>query len=235
MKRWIAALSLVVAAGCGPTVNSKMQAATIALLNKPVASHSVGAVKGFKPMPWAVGQWAIYVMRDIQRGRPSVMKIGVVGQESNGALWVEIDTQDYFHHTISKTLYAKMPRTAEEAADAVLKVITKTDDQAPQTMDFTSNEPGVAMMKSLMKSTMQGVYAPAVETASFENVNVPAGSFAGCTKATAKVSFGPVKAESTGWFHPGVPINATVKSEATDGSWMMELLDYGTSGATSAL
>lgn len=41
--------------------------------------------------------------------------------------------------------------------------------------------------------------------------------------------------ESTGWFHPAVPINGMVESEAPDGSFTAELLDDGTSGVRSVL
>ena len=39
----------------------------------------------------------------------------------------------------------------------------------------------------------------------------------------------------TSWFHPRVPVNGGVKAASTDGEFTYELLDYGLTGATSAL
>jgi hypothetical protein len=50
-----------------------------------------------------------------------------------------------------------------------------------------------------------------------------------------RVAFGPVIKETVSWFHPGVPINGTVKGATEDGAWTVELLDFGLSGATSKL
>jgi hypothetical protein len=41
--------------------------------------------------------------------------------------------------------------------------------------------------------------------------------------------------KSTSWFHPAVPINGAVKGASDDGKWTIELLDFGTSGASSKL
>ena len=234
MKKLIAVASMVLAAACAPSINPQMQSATDSMLSVIKGSHSEQAPASFSPMEWEVGQWLVFKSTDVKNERPAVVKISVVGREGQ-ALWVETESQDYFHHSISKTLYAKMPRNKDEVADAVLKIVTKTDDKAPQVLDFSSKEPGAALMKSMMKSTIQGISAPEVSLASTESVAVAAGSFQGCGKSTGKVTVGPMTVESTGWFHPAVPLSGMVKSESTDGTFKSELLDYGISGAKSAL
>jgi hypothetical protein len=234
MKKLVLALPLALACACAPSINPKMQSATNGLLGASRAKHSEAAAKAFAPQGWVVGQWAMFKVVDTKEQRPAVMKISVVGKDGD-AIWVETEMQDWFRHSISKMLYTKMPRSGEEAADAILKIVTKADDQPVQVLDFTSNQPGIAMMKSMMKSTFQGVFVPEVEMGKPEDVTVAAGDFKGCATMTARASVGPVKTDTRAWLHPAVPLNGIVKAEATDGSSTMELLDYGTTGAVSAL
>jgi len=41
--------------------------------------------------------------------------------------------------------------------------------------------------------------------------------------------------KSTSWFHPAVPINGSVRGASDDGKWTIELLDFGSTGASSKL
>ncbi|MGI5864476.1 MAG: hypothetical protein ACOX6T_20835 [Myxococcales bacterium] len=232
MKRAVVLMCLVGAA-CAPSINPQMQQATDALLASAKAGHDLAAPTAYEPMPWEVGQWVLVKVTDAKQ-QPSIQRISVVGSEGE-ALWVETETQDYFHRTVSKVLYAKMPRTPQEAVDAMLKMVSKTDDQQPQEFDFTRNDPGTQMTKGLMKSFAQGVVVAAVNANEVEDATVPAGTFRGCAKVTAKVALGPVSKETTSWFHPAVPINGNVKGVSKDGEWTFELLDFGLTGAQSKL
>ncbi len=234
MKKLIAFAAIIGAASCAPGVNPKMQSATDELVRSVRGSHSEPAPASFQPMEWNVGQWLVFKATDVKNQRVSVVKLSVVGREGGG-LWVESESQDYYHHTVSKTLYSRMPRNKDEVVDVILKVVTKTDDKAPKVLDFSSDQPGAAMMKGMMRSMLAGTSALEPTLVSAESVTVAAGTFQGCGKNTGKVSLGTSTLESTGWFHPAVPINGMVKSEASDGSITTELLDYGTSGARSAL
>jgi hypothetical protein len=194
--------------------------------------HDEATPRSYQPQEWTVGQWILF-KTTAKEGAPAVTRISVVDREGAG-YWLEQDVQDYFHHTITKILYSRMPRTADEAADALQKMITKKDGEAPQTSDFTSG-PG-AFTKVLMKKFAPTISAPAsVEGSPKEDATVAAGTFRGCAKYQASFSFGPVEKQVTSWFHPGVPINGGVKGASTDGDYSYELLDYGLTGARSAL
>ena len=52
-------------------------------------------------------------------------------------------------------------------------------------------------------------------------------------KVAVQVSVMGMSQKSTSWFHPAVPINGSVKGASDDGKWTVELLDFGTSGASS--
>jgi hypothetical protein len=234
MKRLLAAVPLVLILACGPSVNPKLKAQTQSLVAGVKGGHSEGAMRAFTPGPWKMGQWVLMKYTDLKKHEISVMKQSIVDATTEG-LWVETEHWDSYSHGIVKTFYSRMPRTAQEMPDVVLKFITKQDGQDQQVMDFTKNDPATLMIKGMMRSTIQGSYLPEFDTVGAETVTVTAGTFAGCTRTTSKVAVGSFKQDSVGWFHPAVPLNSMVKAAATDGSWEMELLDYGTSGAVSAL
>ncbi|HCF61045.1 MAG TPA: hypothetical protein DFS52_23995 [Myxococcales bacterium] len=232
MKRAVVLMCLA-GVSCAPSINPQMQQATDALLASVKAGHDLAAPAAYEPMPWEVGQWVLLKITDSKQ-QPSIQRVSVVGREGE-ALWVETETQDYYRHTLSKVLYAKMPRTPQEAVEAMQKMVSKTDDQPQEVFDFTSNDPGTRLTKNLMKSFAQGVVVAAVDAEQVEDATVPAGTFRGCAKVAAKAVVGPVSKDTTSWFHPAVPVNGSVKGLSNDGEWTVELLDFGLTGAQSKL
>ena len=229
-------LSLVAAlAACTPSINPQMQSATDGLLaSMKAGSHDEPVPSSYKPMEWAVGQWVAFKVT-LKEKPPTVTRIGVVAKDSEG-FWVETDNQDYYHHTISKVLYSKMPMTADEAVDFMQKIVTKVDADAAQTQDFSAAAGPVAgFTKGLMKSYAAGITCPTdVSAMPKEDLTVPAGSFKGTARYPAKISMGPLSKDVTSWFHPAVPLGG-VRAVTTDGEVTYELLDYGLTGAKSAL
>ena len=227
----ILALGLV---GCAPSINPQMKAATDGLAaNFQPRGQNQAAPTAYEPTPWAVGQWILQRTVD-DKGNVAIQRTSVVGAEGSG-MWLEMDRQDYFHHHITKILYGHMPRTADEAVEVLQKVVTKTDDQSPQTIDFATN-PMASLLKTQFKSAAAAVVVTAdVAQAPKESVTVPAGSFEGCAKVAVQVSILGSTLKSTSWFHPAVPINGSVKGVSDDGKWTVELLDFGTTGASSKL
>jgi hypothetical protein len=95
-------------------------------------------------------------------------------------------------------------------------------------------------MAGLLKMQFKAVAGAVVVTADVaqapkETVTVPAGSFEACAKAGVQVSIMGTTQKSTSWFHPAVPISGSVKGASEDGKWTVELLDFGTTGASSKL
>lgn len=234
MRNILTAVLALSLAGCAPSINPQMKAATDSLAGSFQAQgRNQAAPAVYDPTPWAVGQWIVQRTVD-DKGNVAIQRISVVAAEGDG-MWLEFDRQDYFHHNITKILYSHIPRTVDEAADVLLKVITKTDDKPAQTIDFATM-PLAALMKNQFKAVAQNAVVSAdVTQAPKETVTVPAGTFQACAKFAVQVSVMGVTQKSTSWFHPAVPINGSVKGVSDDGKWSVELLDYGTSGATSKL
>jgi len=218
-------------AGCAPSINSQMKVATddLLALSRPKAATRPRRLPTTHAL--AVGQWIVQRTTD-GKGNVAIQRVSVVGADAGGT-WLEFDRQDYFHHNITKILYSHMPRTVDEAADVLLKVVTKTDNKPAQTIDFAST-PMAGLFKSQFKAVAQNAVVSAdMSQAAKENVTVPAGTFNGCAKVAVQVSVMGISQKSTSWFHPAVPINGSVKGASDDGKWTVELLDFGTSGASS--
>jgi hypothetical protein len=234
MRNILTAVLALSLAGCAPSINPQMKAATDGLAGSfQTQARNQAAPAAYEPTPWAVGQWIVERTVD-DKGNVAIQRISVVGADGGG-MWLEIDRQDYFHHTITKILYSHMPRTPDEAADVLMKVVTKTDDKPVQTIDFATT-PMASLFKSQFKAVAQaGMVSTDVAQAPKETVTVPAGTFQDCAKFAVQVSVMGTTQKSTSWFHPAVPINGAVKGASDDGKWTIELLDFGTSGASSKL
>ncbi len=235
MRKTLALVWILGLAACSPSINPQMKAATDSLATSFQSnSRTVAPPSAYQPMPWAVGQWIVQRSVD-EKGNVTVTRMGIVGQDAEGT-WVELESQDYYHHNITKLLFSKMPTTPDEVGNVLVKAIMKTDAEAPQTMDFAALGPLGNLQKSMFKSVMKNVVVTTdLNQVTKDDAAVPAGTFTGCAKISAEMSFAGMTQKSTTWFHPAVPLNGCVKGNSDDGKWKMELLDFGTSGATSKL
>jgi hypothetical protein len=230
----LAALALALVA-CGPSISPAMKSATDQLVSgASTAPRNEGQPPNLEPMRWAVGQWTLTRAVN-EKGEPTITRTSVVGRE-DGGWWIETENQDYYRHGITKVLYATQPTTPEEALDAVRKIVTREDGKAEQVMDFTKDDPAMAIAKRFAGRFMKtGVVVTIPPESAREDAKVPAGAFRRCAKIGAKIEAGPFSFQATSWFHPAVPLSGSVKGVSSDGKWTMELLDYGTSGATSRM
>ena len=235
MRTTIVLAGLLGLAACSPSINPQMKAATDSLAASFQNNGRTVALPGaYQPMPWAVGQWIVQRSVD-EKGNVTINRMGIVGQEAGG-IWVETESQNYFHRNITKLLFTKMPTKPDEVGDVLVKAISKTDDKEPQVMDFAAMGPIGSLQKTMFKSLMKNIVITSDLTqVNKEDATVPAGTFTGCAKISAELSFAGMTQKTTTWFHPGVPLNGGVKGHSEDGKWKMELLDFGTSGAVSKL
>jgi hypothetical protein len=230
----VAAVALALAA-CGPSIKPAMKSATDQLAaERRAPARDLSLERKLTPMKWAVGQWTL--TRTVnQKGEPSYTRTAVVDHDKLG-WWIEMETQDYYKRSFTQVVYAAMPTTVDDALDSVRRIVIREEGKKDQVMDFTKDDPSMAFAKLLAKQYMTVGVAAVPEGASREDAKVPAGTFRGCAKFDAKVSFaGLFSVESTTWFHPGVPLSGAVKSVTRDGKISVELVDYGTSGATSRM
>lgn len=237
MRKPLVFAAVVSLVGCAPSINQKMKQTTDTMLAQYAAAsqRSEAAPTSYEPMEWEAGQWLLFRTIDTRNQQPSITRISVL-EKSDQGIWLESETWSYQSHSIAKTLYERIPSTADEAMDVVKKIVTRTDDGQVQEMDFTQPNPMMDAMKGLMRQYVQGAFAPEnINLDGKADVSVPAGTFIATGQYTSTMSYPGGSTTMTSWYHPAVPINGMVKGTSADGQFVMELLDYGTSGASSAL
>ncbi len=208
---------------CAPSVNPALEAQIDAELAAAPKSAVIPAPTVLEPLPLAVGQWIKSKYVD-KKGRATIFEYKVVGSEGD-AFWLENKVTNYSSVSITKIL-TKLDRMNPENTE-ILKVFTKTDDYDPTPVEG----PVLTMTKGLYKKIIQSMTIN-WNSSGQKDVTVPAGTFEQCYIINSDVSFGLYAHSSTGFFHSAVPLNGMVQTMAEDGT--MELLDFGTSGATAS-
>lgn len=219
------AASLLLAA-CGPSIDPAARAdidRRVAALQP--GSNSISAPTAFEPMPLAAGQWTQYKMID-DEGQPSFLTQKIVGEEA-GAHWLETLHESYTGRTAQRMLVAFGNRM--DPGQVQIRAVKMKDASGK----VTEMPPEVIGM-------LQGTYRGAVASLVIrwqglpqERAAVPAGTFEACYRARTDAQWGPFRSTSDSWAHPAVPLSGTVRSLGVDKPYTMELVAFGTSGATS--
>jgi hypothetical protein len=187
-------------------------------------SNIVPAPPGFDPMPLATGQWAQYRMVD-ERGQRSVLTYKVIGKE-RGAYWIETLHETHYGRTAQKMLLAFGSRVDPHQIEV----------RAVVTLDRRGN---VSPVSPTMIPVMQVRYRNALSAmagdwmgTAQESAIVPAGRFLGCYRGRTDAQWGPWRSLADSWRHPAVPLSGLVRSKGIDHPFTMDLIAFGTSGAT---
>lgn len=179
------------------------------------------------PKPLAAGQWAQYKMVD-EKGQPSLLTYKIVGEES-GAIWVEVASEGYYGKTVNKILVAIGDR-GNPATFAIRSIKMKdvrgriSEVQGP---DVQAARPAVQNAVNMLAVSWLGLPQ--------ESVAAVAGNFAGCYKALTDAGWGVWRSMALSWMHPAVPISGLVKSAGLAQPFVVELVGFGDSGATSEI
>jgi hypothetical protein len=181
-------------------------------------------------IPFAVGQWALYGNVD-DDGDKSITKYSIVARRDD--YWT-LETMVMNEDNVTTTQYEvrgiDAAMNSGNVDDLNFRVIrVKTDDNEPVVLEGCILTMSKAMYKEAMKSWVQSN----TNLVSAGAVTVPAGTFAGTTKAHTKMSVMGKEVEADCWLSPSVPINSVVRTNNTDG-YSTVLLDFGMSGATAS-
>jgi hypothetical protein len=174
-------------------------------------------------MPIAAGQWVrLHVVRG---ARTAEMTYKIVGEEA-GAWWFEVEGDTPGGAIGAKLLFSIGDRSRPESIQ-MRRMLTRFPNGRVTQMSGPMLAAGQAAYRELMQSIAVGWQGLAQE-----DVTVPAGTFRGSYKRTFSSQVLGIAAEGTAWHHSTVPINGLVKQITSRGS--MELVAFGTSGATSS-
>jgi hypothetical protein len=229
MRKLSIALVLAALGALGGACSPSIDAAAKADVDRRLAALSAGAQNldkpsGRAPMPMAVGQWLTYKVVSA-KGEPSFLTLKLVGQDGS-AFWYETSSDSYYGKHATRMLVDFGDRRSPESM--TIKA-AKLRDSKGRVTEYPEN------MVGFMNSILRGQLGPIVIDWSGlpqEDVSVPAGRFGACYKGHSEVSFAGFKSSSTAWGHTGVPLSGMVRSQGEKGD-TIELVGYGTSGATS--
>ncbi|HVY36645.1 MAG TPA: hypothetical protein VHM31_01885 [Polyangia bacterium] len=220
-------LATMTLTGCSPSIDPAAKAD----IDRRVGMLQAGGTAlppptTFMPMPLAPGQWSQYKMTD-DKGQPSFMTYKIVG-EDGGAYWVEILHETYFGADAQKMLIAFGSRTDPNQVE-IRGVVTR--DRKGRVNEMPPNM--MPLLQSMYKSVVSALVI-SWQGLPQEPAAVPAGRFDGCFHARSSAQWGPWKSVADSWSHPAVPINGVVRTQGVDRPFTMELVAYGTTGATAS-
>jgi hypothetical protein len=228
VRACVAVVLALFISSCGASIDPAMQAKINAAFSKSSSASWPGKGAFVQPMPYAVGQYVVFgVTTD---GKRSVIRNSIVGHEESGWIIETVSTQET-GETISQALVRGMEKVAESHNLDDMELVwikSKVKDEAPQTVEG----PALSFMQGMYKKSFAGFAVKFLGATDGGTVTVPAGTFTNTTKARSEVTFLLSTYTSDGWYHGGIPISGLVKSITNDGESVMELIEFGLSGAT---
>jgi hypothetical protein len=237
MRRPLLAFALLVApfAVAGKPDPAAVQFRDDALAT-PSSTASVPATSVLEARPWAVGQWTLYRHTD-RKGRVSVQRLSVVRHDDCG-WWVETTTVDAkTRQSTVKVCYREAPTLAATAGETTrrgvdqVQVMITIDGGDPEVLDFRT--PEGEMLRGMMAGSAGSMLRDwDLDLDTTEPVTVHAGTFDGAIRGTYEMRFAFLRFSGTGYVHGAIPLNGTLRFDASDGS-SQELLAYGETGAAS--
>jgi hypothetical protein len=224
----LAVVALMDVAGCGPTVDPAAKADLDRRLGQIVTSEETfPPSESFLPMAFVVGQWTEHRITDDQ-GKSSLVTYKLVGQES-GAYWLEIVKETYQGREAAKMLVA-LTAGRDPAGMEIRSLRVKKGKNAPVEID-----PGGLLDARAEYRSSLDLLAMSFEGQEKDDMRVPAGHFIGCYKAQTPGPWGPWQTPSIVCSHPSVPLSGVVRAKPVGKTGLMELVNFGVTGAESEL
>jgi hypothetical protein len=155
--------------------------------------------------------------------------MAIVGEEQGGWI-IETHSLTQSSESITQMLVLGMDKVYQTGTIDDLEIVWVKIKPHGQTVQ-TFEGPMLTLTKGLYKKGLAGLEVQSTMGVDSGTVSVPAGSFKGTLKSGSEVSFLGKKFFSDAWFHPSVPINGMVKSVSKNEDTVIELLDFGLSGA----
>ncbi|MDT8323401.1 MAG: hypothetical protein RRA94_04755 [Bacteroidota bacterium] len=213
---------------CGASVNPVLQQRVGEWFGKS-SSQSYDADGAFSAvMPYAVGQYVVHGVSDGEDH--SVIRTAIVGKD--GDAWIiESSSLTPTGESIMQMAVSGMEKVQKSMNPDDLDIkwvkMKAGEDEEVQKIDGMV----LSMSKSMYAKGLTGLVVNFEQSGGTAAARVPAGTFNGCTRATAKVETWIKDFESEGYYHPAVPLNGMVRSESTDDDTVTELLEFGLTGA----
>jgi hypothetical protein len=224
--------ALIFVISCGPSVNPQLRARIDGYSHGSPASKYAGVRKFMEPMPYAPGQYVVFLTTD-KKGVKSISKISIIGKQSGGWIFENYSLTES-QESVSQMLITGLDKAKNSKNPDDIDILwVKIRDKKGQIT--TIDGPVLSFTKSLYKGMMPKVNQDFSVSKDGGAVRVPAGSFSGTLKVHTEQKIMGSNVVTDSWVHPAVPINGLVKSVSEDGDYTMELVKFGIKGAVSEL
>ena len=220
------ALATSLLAACGPSIDAAAKAdLDRRLAQLPASEETFPPSESYLPMAFVIGQWTEHRITD-DKGRVSLVTYKLVGQD-NGAYWIETVTESYEGREAVKMLVALL--SGRDPAGMEIRAIRiKKGKGAPVDVD-----PGSLLEVRTHYRAALDLLAMTIETEDKDDARVPAGHFIGCYKVETPGAWGPWPTASVVCSHPSVPLSGVVRATPVGKMGLMELVNFGVTGAES--
>jgi hypothetical protein len=220
-----AALGVTACAGMvDPAVKADLDRRVAAF---PTSEETYPPSDVFSPMSFHPGQWTQHRIRDDKNG-PQLLTFKLLGMDSGG-YWVETVNESYAgREAIRMLVFLRGGR--DTSAMEIRGVRIKKGDGPAVDLDQTADPTARNRVYQALD-----LLAVAMESQEKDDARVPGGHFIGCWKHQTPGPWGPWQKPSIVCAHPSVPLSGIVFAKPTDGSALMELVAWGTSGAEPEL
>jgi hypothetical protein len=214
----------------GGSPSASASAAVASAAPQPSASAATGNGLAAPERDWALplktGQFVRYRVTD--KGQQSEFSYSVVGEEG-GAHWLQVVTEKGGRRVVIQILLRLGERHTPKSAE-LLAVKMKMGSMVREFRGAT-----LAAMKNRVSGAMKELNLPGLTGLPQEDVTVPAGTFKSCFVREATTTLLGMTTRTKNWIHTGVPVLAMVKAEAPNGDYVIELMEYGETGAKNEL
>jgi hypothetical protein len=217
---------VVGAAGCGPSMDPAAKAdLDRRLAQLPTSDDTFPPSESYSPMAFVVGQWTLHRITD-EKGKKALLTYKLVGQE-NGAYWLEIVRETYEGREAAKMLVAML--SGRDPAGMEIRALRIKKGKSPP----VDVDPGALLeVRSRYRSSLD-LFAMALESEDKDDMRVPAGHFIGCYKVKTTDAWGPWPVPAELCSHPSVPLSGVVRATPAGKTGLLELIEFGLTGAES--
>jgi hypothetical protein len=191
-----------------------------------VAGNVVAAPESPLARPLKVGQFVRYKVTE--KGQEREFSYSIVGEEG-GAHWIQVVTEKTGRRMVIQILLHIGNRGQPKSA----KLMAVKMKMGPVVREFRGAT--LAAIRKQVDDVMGDLVVPGLEGLKQEDVTVPAGTFKSCYVRDAQVTMFGIHDESRQWFNTRVPLLPLVKSKSLKKDYLMELADYGETGAKNEL
>jgi hypothetical protein len=191
-----------------------------------------GDQAGLQAAAVKVGDWAIY--RSSENGKvKAVIKMAIVGKDGDATIYEFVSLKPGDSAAFQEAVQGLDDVVQSGSADKgkVVWIKVKGRDGKIQKLDGAMLGMGGDAYKNMLTANAARYSAGVTPGGS---VTVPAGTFAGTLKVQSQVAKGRNPGQGTGWVSTQVPLWHLIKAVSDDGSTVLELVDFGSSGFNSA-